>query len=517
MADLNALIAQGYQPQAPVDPFAQYAKMQQLNVGQNQNALAQYQLAQAQRADVQANALNAAYASGINPDTGEMDYAKVRRSLAVGGAGSQIPALEKSRLEQQKSLYEQQELLGKIAKQPVELARAKLELVDQQLKQSKERLNQIDPNNPDAGEQLLAWHQSNHQGLLGDTLRASGSTPEQTQGAIQAAVAKGPAGIADFIQKSTLGQTEFAKSIAPTPKRVTDGKTSFLVDDNPRSPTFGQKVGGAGFEMGMTPGEKSTAAIAASRLAFDQQKFAWEKANPGHELIQNADGEYYAVDKRTKALTPLMVGGAAPAATAPAAGVGVPAVAPAGGVPVGRTAPAAGVPFVGKTSGMTESQGNATAFGMRMKDSHTALKNLENKGMTNTGVIGSTIGGVVGLVPLIGDKLASGVDNIYNVLPQVLGGYSPEQQQVLNGRINFITAVLRKESGASINPNEFTTMEKLYFPRPGDDASLIKQKQNARELAIKAMKVQAGPGAKSIDQLEVGGSAASANDPLGLR
>jgi len=118
MADLNALIAQGYQFQAPPDPFAQYAKMQQLNVGQNQNALAQYQLAQAQRQDVQANALNAAYASGVNPDTGEMDYAKVRRYLATGGAGSQIPALEKSRLEQQKSLYEQQKLLGEIAAQP---------------------------------------------------------------------------------------------------------------------------------------------------------------------------------------------------------------------------------------------------------------------------------------------------------------------------------------------------------------------------------------------------------------
>jgi hypothetical protein len=140
-----------------------------------------------------------------------------------------------------------------------------------------------------------------------------------------------------------------------------------------------------------------------------------------------------------------------------------------------------------------------------MKDSHAALKDLENKGVTNTGVIGGTVGGVVGLVPLIGDKLTAGVDNIYNVLPQVLGGYSAEQQQVLNGRINFVTALLRKESGAAISPSEFSTAEKLYFPRPGDDASVIKQKQNARELAIKAMKVQAGPGAKAIEELGVGG------------
>jgi hypothetical protein len=87
----------------------------------------------------------------------------------------------------------------------------------------------------------------------------------------------------------------------------------------------------------------------------------------------------------------------------------------------------------------------------------------------------------------------------------------------MNGRINFITAVLRKESGAAISPGEFVTAERLYFPRPGDDDSVIKQKQRARELAIKAMKIQAGPGAKSIEETKPSTSGAtSASDPLGL-
>jgi hypothetical protein len=241
--------------------------------------------------------------------------------------------------------------------------------------------------------------------------------------------------------------------------------------------------------------------LAAQRLAFEQGKFAWEKANPGKTIkeVSQADGstQVFAIDNRTGTATPVMIAGAPSAAPA---GGGQGAI----GVTGDRVGPA--TPLIGtKDKALTESQGNATAFGMRMKDSHAALKNLENKGVKNTGVIGSTVGGVVGLVPLIGDKLAAGVDNIYNVLPQVLGGYSPEQQQVLNGRINFITAVLRKESGASIQPSEFATMEKLYFPRPGDDTVGIKQKQNARELAIKAMKVQAGPGAKSIEELGTGG------------
>ena len=39
MADLNALIAQGYQFQAPPDPFANYARMQQLDQGEQANQL----------------------------------------------------------------------------------------------------------------------------------------------------------------------------------------------------------------------------------------------------------------------------------------------------------------------------------------------------------------------------------------------------------------------------------------------------------------------------------------------
>ena len=44
MADLNALIAQGYQFQAPPDPFVQYGKMQQLENSATQNQLARQQM-----------------------------------------------------------------------------------------------------------------------------------------------------------------------------------------------------------------------------------------------------------------------------------------------------------------------------------------------------------------------------------------------------------------------------------------------------------------------------------------
>jgi hypothetical protein len=153
---------------------------------------------------------------------------------------------------------------------------------------------------------------------------------------------------------------------------------------------------------------------------------------------------------------------------------------------------------------LTEAQGNATAFGMRMKESNQLINDLEKKGVTNTGVIRSTIGGIAGMTPFIGDKLQQGVQSGMNVLPGALGGPSAEQQQVDAARKNFITAVLRKESGAAISPTEFYTEAQKYFPQPGDSVAVIKQKQNARETAIRAMEIQAGPGKRQIEQMNVG-------------
>lgn len=159
---------------------------------------------------------------------------------------------------------------------------------------------------------------------------------------------------------------------------------------------------------------------------------------------------------------------------------------------------------------LTESQGNATAYGMRMADANKLLLNLEGKGVTNTGLVRQTIGGAVGLTPFIGEKLQSAVKSSMNPLPGVLGGPSSGQQEYDQAKQNFITAVLRKESGAAIGANEFKTEDEKYFPQAGDTDKVIKQKQDARNLAIKAMNVQAGSGAKSI-------GAPLSNDPLGLR
>jgi len=166
---------------------------------------------------------------------------------------------------------------------------------------------------------------------------------------------------------------------------------------------------------------------------------------------------------------------------------------------------AGGQPLMGKGAGkLTESEGAAVTYGMRMNQADSILKPLENAGLKDTGKIRAGVSGTLGATPLIGDALARGSDNIFNTLPAVLGGLNEDQQKTVQARVNFVTAVLRKESGASISPTEFATAEKNYFPAPGDSPAIIKQKQDARDMAIKGMKIQAGKGAKFIDQNQGG-------------
>ena len=147
---------------------------------------------------------------------------------------------------------------------------------------------------------------------------------------------------------------------------------------------------------------------------------------------------------------------------------------------------------------LTEVQSNAVAFGMRAVEANKLATDLENKGFTNTGAVRTAVAGTVGQTPIVGGRLEQGVRSAFNVLPEVLGGPSAEQQQVDQARRNFISAVLRKESGAAIGVDEYANEERKYFPQLGDSKEVIKQKQEARNLAIKALEAQAGPSGKRL-------------------
>lgn len=65
---------------------------------------------------------------------------------------------------------------------------------------------------------------------------------------------------------------------------------------------------------------------------------------------------------------------------------------------------------------------------------------------------------------------------------------SDKDQMQQQAEQNFVTAVLRKESGAAISPTEFAQAEKMYFPRPGDSPAVLEQKRMSRQQALENLK-----------------------------
>lgn len=59
-------------------------------------------------------------------------------------------------------------------------------------------------------------------------------------------------------------------------------------------------------------------------------------------------------------------------------------------------------------------------------------------------------------------------------------------------RKNFATAVLRKESGASISPTEYEAVDAMYIPLPGDSDELKANKQKNREGALRTLQIMSG-------------------------
>jgi hypothetical protein len=161
-----------------------------------------------------------------------------------------------------------------------------------------------------------------------------------------------------------------------------------------------------------------------------------------------------------------------------------------------------GQPLMSGGKPLTEAQGNSVAFGARAVEANRIATDLETKGVKIPGKTSTVVSGIVGMTPFVGESYSEATKSLFNVLPEFAGGLSPEQQQNQQARRNFISAVLRKESGAAIGVDEYKNEERKYFAQLGDSDKVIQQKQEARKLAIEALKAQAGPsGVRQINQI----------------
>ena len=93
-------------------------------------------------------------------------------------------------------------------------------------------------------------------------------------------------------------------------------------------------------------------------------------------------------------------------------------------------------------------------------------------------------------------KNAQKYEDIFTKLPiaeQVYQANAPDlitsqnQKSLMREKMDFITAVLRKESGAAISPSEFSGQDKIFFPQPWDWPEVLLAKRNARNFRVKAM------------------------------
>lgn len=126
----------------------------------------------------------------------------------------------------------------------------------------------------------------------------------------------------------------------------------------------------------------------------------------------------------------------------------------------------------GLTPTLTQETKQAADFANRLEQANMILSDLEKQGVTSMSLGGQ-------LASQIGDGLGFNLRN-------------PKFQMQDQAIRSFVNATLRRESGATITPQEFENAKLQYFPQPGDSPEVIKQKAMNRLLVIEGMKQQAG-------------------------
>jgi len=557
---INPNIALAYKGIEVENPLNRLAQFSQIQSAQNQNALAQYTLAAAQRGETVKSALDKAYLKSYNPQTGQIDLAALRGGVIEAGAGSELPAIEEKLAKVEKEQLARKEQLGKV--------------IDQKLNQAKGLLANVDSN-----EKFMAWYDANNADpVLGEYFKSRGMNNEQARATLMSQLSQ-PGGLQRLVARSSTaldklpellqqeqterilaGRTQSQPAvanamapIAPQPQQVSNamvaqtaavpapavtampatsglqGELSAVNNEIARlvgseaaglpgvqarikaledqkaklftaitqekqantsalqAETSAKQANIASYKLTSTkngvvktnvltgasefvlgPDGKPITDISAAqaeetrranleqeriarfnaKLASDRQKLEqWKVDNPEKE-IKEADGVFVAVDKRSGKATPITVGGK----------------------PLESGKP------------LNEAQGNSVAYGIRMKEANSIIEKLATEGTERSAVGAGAPYGIGGLV-----NAATA---------------SPQQQQFQQAKLNFITAILRKESGAAIGQDEFEREDQKYFPQIKDSDAVKAQKKQARETAIKAMEIQAGPGAKEIKNFE---------------
>jgi hypothetical protein len=287
------------------DPLAQYAQASQIQNYQNQNALAQYQLGAAQRAEKTQNVLSEAYKQGLNPD-GTIDPAKVRNAMAAGGAGHLIPTFEKdiaaaaqSKSTTAKNVSQTKEIDYKLKEEKANKAVSDIAA----LSSPQDAIASIDKHlaNGDIDQQKA------------DSLKAT-LMPFTTLGPN----GEPPPRFVNWQQKMITGILSAKDKLAlETPKIrevvAADGSKTY-VDENPNSPTFRQPMlppqaaGMTPYQKGQLGVSQAQLGVSQGQLGVSQSRLALDKSNAAPvEVLDPKTGKSILVSREeavTNRMTP---------------------------------------------------------------------------------------------------------------------------------------------------------------------------------------------------------------------
>ena len=386
------------------NPMNQLAQVSQIQNAQNQNALAQYQLSSAQRADEQQRSL---YAAAANPDF-KLD---VNTALRYGPAG--IAAL-KAQQEALSAGLTQQKLRGDIAGQPITQAHTAAQTQLEQAKYFREVLPQYAQNPTDQNISAML-KLGMDKGVI--PFSAAKSINDRL-------LAMAPQDRTKDMLETFQDAKDALARLTPKIQPVTtpSGGVSFI-NMNAASPTAGQTP--AAFNNlapGMTPYQRGTLGVAQGNLGVNQAGLALRAITADPFNMSGA-----------QTMFPLSGGRGAP-------------MAPQAGAPV---APQAGAPVAPQTSAPVVD----TISGKQMP-----LKDAINAGLTGPDLLSVMPKGLAGQVTAILEHRAappSGNTARSSQLMQLVQAadptYDAQQYKTKQGIETAFTAGLPSRTLKSIN------------------------------------------------------------------
>lgn len=246
----------------------------------------------------------------------------------------------------------------------------------------------------------------------------------------------------------------------------------------------------ANAERGTPSSPPITGSAGANDLPiFAQGPLPYQPSQPGSELLSRISGvPNYKIATPASVQPaaspnpvdqPVVQPDAAPASveqTATPAPAEQPPVQPAPAVTAAAKKPAVKKGKESTGPDLKEYQTAYANYGSRMAESDRLLSDPE--------IINTALGGT-GLY----NSAASSIPKVGNAL------VSTNYQKLEQAQRNFITAVLRKESGAAIAESEFENARKQYFPVFGDSPEVIAQKAENRRTVIENFHRVAGDAA----------------------